>query len=390
MCYHRIMMKPSWAKDLAFIAAFSLGSTLLLWLPFLLHLDSFWGITLPSGGFSVILRNFDGLNYIVVAKSLYDPNSIAGFPQLSLPAIYFASHFPLYPLFINAVAPVFGHLYGMLAVTVVFTVFAAWAFYTILVRLNLSLQPLWLALLFLILPARFLIVRSVGAPETLFIFLLFVALYFFIRGTQTNHDADFWIAGLAGAAAQLTRSPGILFFLAMVFYVTWEYVVHKRLLWKAYPLLLIPLSLAGLFFYFDKTYGDFLAYFHSGNNIHLTFPPFAVFNSGQFWVGSMWLEDVVWVYLIYTVAALVLFTKRLYPMAFFVTTFLAASVFVAHRDIARYTLPIAPFALIAFDQLVSRREFKIAMLIIAVAIYLFALNFTKDNTFPFYDLTAYR
>lgn len=377
-------------SDLVKIAVFALGTTFLLWLPFLLHLPNFWGIDLPAGGFEIILRNFDGLNYIIVAKSLYNPSIIAGFPQINLPPIYFASHFPGYPLLINLFSPALGYLYGMVAITLAFAVASAWAFYLMVKKLNLSNTPLWLTLVFLILPARFLIVRSVAAPETIFIFLVIVAMYFFIRGLQTGHQQDFLITGISGALAQTVKSPGILLFVALGLYCLYEFVANRKLLWKAYPLLLIPLTLLAIFFWYDKSYGDVLAYFHSGDNIHLTLPPFSVFNIQQFWVGTIWLEDLVWLYFIYTAAAIILFKKKLYPLAFFVTVFLAASMMVAHRDIARYSLPITPFAIIAFEDIIKRKEFILALVIIALAIYLFSLNFISGNTFPFYDLTSYR
>ncbi len=77
-----------------------------------------------------------------------------------------------------------------------------------------------------------------------------------------------------------------------------------------------------------------------------------------------------------------LLKQRLYPLAFFVLTYLAAGTLVAHRDISRYLLPISPFVLIAFEKILTSREFKIILPIILLAIYLYAQNFILQNTAP--------
>ena len=83
-------------RDLLTIALFVFLSTFLIWLPHILAIPSFWGFNFPSG-FNTIYRNFDGLEYVIIAKSFYNPNLIALIPQ-SLPDIYYASHFPGFPL----------------------------------------------------------------------------------------------------------------------------------------------------------------------------------------------------------------------------------------------------------------------------------------------------
>ena len=88
-------------------------------------------------------------------------------------------------------------------------------------------------------------------------------------------------------------------------------------------------------------------------------------------------------------AGLLLLKQKLYPLAFFVFTYLIASMFVAHRDISRYTLPIAPFALIAFEKVLVSREFKIVLGILAIAIYLYSQNYLLQNTAPVPDLSVY-
>ena len=139
----------------------------------------------------------------------------------------------------------------------------------------------------------------------------------------------------------------------------------------------------------NQTYGDFWAYFHSGDNIHLTFPPFQVFNKHQFWVGDIWLEDIIYIFILGFLGGITLLKQKLHLLAFFVLTYLAAASLVAHRDISRYLLPVAPFILIAFEKVLTSREFKIILPILLLAIYLYAQNFLLTNIAPIPNLPLF-
>lgn len=368
-------------KDLLLIAALTLAATLIIWLPHILALPNFWGLNF-SNGFSTIYRNFDGLEYVIISKTFYNPDLIASLPQ-SLPANYFASHFPGYAILISLFAPFLGFLKSMLFTSIISTILAVWGFYFLVSKLKLSSHPLFLSFIFLVLPARWLIVHSVGSSEPLFIFLIISALYFFIRFEQTGHFTDIILTGVFGFLAQITRPPGILLFAALSIYLIWQ---HKfsvlRMIGRYIPLLLIPTGLLLIFTWYSISYQDFWAYFKSGDNIHLTFPPFQVFNEGQFWVGDIWLEDIVYIFILGFLGGVLLLKQKLYPLAFFVLTYLAAATLVVHRDLSRYLLPVSPFVLIAFEKILTSREFKIILPIILLAIYLYAQNFILQNTAP--------
>lgn len=360
-------------KDLSILVCATIAITLLVWLPHILSLPNFWGLNFKEG-FSTIYRNFDGLEYIIIAKSFYNPEVIQTLPQ-SLPASYFASHFPGYAILIGIFAPILGYLKSMLFASLLSTILAAFAFYFLVRDFKLSSHPLFLSIIFLVLPARWLIVHSVGSSEPSFILFIILSLYFFMKFEAAGKIQNILFAGIFGMFAQITRPPGILLFIALSSYLFWR----RRF---SLPLLLIPLGLLGIFLLFNQSYGDLWAYFHSGDNIHLTFPAFAVFNKSQFWVGDIWLEDIVYIFLMGFLGGLMLLKQKLYPPAFFVLTYLLAAVFVAHRDISRYVLPISPFILIAFEKALTSREFKIILPIILLAIYLYAQNFILGNTAP--------
>lgn len=382
-------------KSLLLLSLILIGITILIYLPYLLRIN-LYGLDFSSG-ISTIYKNFDGLEYIVIAKSFYNPSLIAKIPQ-NLPAAYFASHFPLYPTFIFILSPLLGFLKSMVAVTFIFTILSVWIFYLFVKNFHLSSQPFWLSTVFMILPARWLIVHSIGSPEPVFIFFIICSFYSFLKFEVSKAYPWIWLCTLTGALAVLTRPPGILLFIAYFIFIHGRLVLqikHYNFIHsikshlKYFPLLLMPIGLLGIFYLYSQTYGDFLAYFHSGDNIHLMFPPYQVFNKAQFWVGDIWLEDIVYIFLLGFFAATYLLKEKLYPMAIFLFTYLGASILVAHRDISRYTLPIIPFAIIAFEKVLISKEFKIALCIVSLGIYLYAQNFLLNNTAPVPNLSLF-
>lgn len=380
-------------RDCIILTIITIFLTLLVWLPHMLALPNFLGLDFKEG-FATIYRNFDGLEYVIIAKSFYNPAIIANLPQ-TLSANYYAAHFPGYALLILLFSPFLGFLKSMIFVSLIFTISSVVIFYLLVKNFKLTHSPLFLSFIFLILPARWLIVHSVGSAEPVFIFFVITAMYFFLRFEESKRPLFILLTGVFGMLAQLTRPPGILLFLALIFYIIWKIINQKggNILNRTisnissyYPLLLIPLSLLGVFYLYSVTYHDFFAYFHSGDNIHLTFPPFQVFNLHQFWVGSAWLEDIIYIFILGFLGGLMLLKQKFFPLAFFVLTYLSASAFVAHRDISRYVLPLFPFVIIAFEKILTSREFKIVFAILALAIYLYTQNFLLANTAPIPNL----
>lgn len=250
-------------------------------------------------------------------------------------------------------------------------------------------NAIWLTILFSVLPARWLIVRSVGSPEPIFVALILASMYHF-------NKKQYWLAGILGAASQLTKSPAILLFIAYTCVlvsgrlkelatnhdaVKWV----KTLEYKAYPILLIPLSLFGLFLVYKDKFGDFFAYFNSGDNLHLFFPPFQIFNYAQPWVSTHWLEEIIFIYMIGALGVIKLIQKKEIALAWFTGIFFATVLFVSHRDLMRYSLPVLPFLYVAYSEVLTSKEFKIIMAILIVPIFLFAYAFIANNAMPISD-----
>lgn len=373
-------------KDVIILSSATILLTLAIWLPHILRLN-FYGLNFAEG-FNTIYRNFDGIEYIIIAKSFYNERLIASLPQ-ELPHTYYAAHFPLYSWMLLPFAPFIGFLKSMILVSLASTIAAVIAFYYLVRDFKLTNHPLWLSLLFLVLPARWLAAHSVGSSEPLFIFFTILAFYFFLKFEEHKKLLFITLTGVFGLLAQLTRPPGILLFIAIGVYLFWKY--HKenigeftKSIFSYFPLALIPLSLLAVFMLYGSVYNDFFAYFHSGDNIHLSFPPYQIFNSSQYWVGSIWLEDVIYIYMLGLLAGLILLKNQaLRPAGIYALTYVAASLFIAHRDISRYVLPVFPFVLIAFEKVLVTKEFKIVIGIIILGIYLYAQNFLLQNTAPY-------
>ena len=359
-------------KRLIPLILISFVPTLLIWIPFIFRLPEFWNIPLTQNGLATIVSNFDGPLYLVVAKSFYSAEYIKANFQFPLPVEYYVAHFPLFPIMIRVLGLLINYPYAMLIVTLASSVLALY-FFNKLAKMYVSVnEALFLTTIFAIFPARWLIVRSVGSPEPFFVAAIIASLYYF-------KNKNFLWAGIWGALAQFTKSPAILLFASYIIYFIWQ----KKYEWKKYlPILFIPISLVLVFVYYFLATGDPLAYFHSGDNIHLFFPPFQIFNYSAPWVGTFWLEEVIFIYLIGTMGVYKLIAKKEYELASFAGIFFFSTLFVSHRDLMRYVLPIVPFLIIGFSEQLLKKEFKIALAIIVIPIYLFSLAFISQNVMP--------
>ena len=376
-------------RRLLSIVIISLLPTFLIWLPFFLRVERFWKIPLPKNGMATIVANYDGPLFTVVAKTFYDKAMITQNYEFPLPAEYYAAHFPLFPILIKISSFILGFPYALLGVTLASSILAIYFFNKFIKEFVGSKGALWITFVFSILPARWLIVRSVGSAEPLFLAAIIASVYYFRK-------KNYWLAGIWGATAQLTKSAGILLFIAYAGALLFPKIKNlatepisawKRSLQlkKIYPILLIPFSLLGLFIYYKIRLNDFLAYFHSGDNIHLFFPPFQVFDYSAPWVGTFWLEEIIFVYLFGILGLLALIRQKRKVLAWFVGIFFATTLFVSHRDLIRYSLPIVPFLFAAWGDTINKKDFRIVIAVLLIPIYLFSLAYISQNVMPISD-----
>ena len=361
-----------------------LASTLVVWLPFLLRVGSWYGLKIENSNMQYVYRNFDGPLYIIVAKTFYNPKLIEKIGlELPISPNYFAAHLPLYPILIRGVRELVGltglrvngleYLKSMVFVNLAATVFLSLFFYFFLKKFKLTTKPLLLVAVFLFLP-KFLVVRSIGAPESLFLLLILISLYFFEK------ENYLW-AGLAGAFAVVTKTPGILLFFAYVLVFLERWLKMKKISWLWVSVLLIPLALLAVFSWYYRQYGDFFAYFHSGDNIHLALP-FSVFNFQKVWVGTAWLEEIIFYFFLYGLTVYSLKNSRYRSLYYFSLVFYIGIILVQHRDISRYSLPLWPMAIIGLEKFFTSKKFLTVFMILLLAIYFYSWNFIVFNAMP--------
>jgi len=371
----------------------ALFSLFLIWTPFLLKLKTFWGIDFSGRTMSTIVANFDGINFLVVAKTLYNPKIIEVNYASILSGrenLYFSAHYPLFPLVVKAFDMFLTGPNALLAAIVLSNILLSaalfWFFKLVSTKNNVAL---YLTLIALFIPARMLSMRGVGSNESLFIFFVLTSLIASVKGKH-------WLSAILGSLGVMTRSPGILLLGAYMMPVVIDLWRKRQVAWKTYiPYLLIPLSLVSLWLYYGITFGDFLAYFKVGGNINLYFPPFLVFGSHFDWVSGMWLEDILYTYVFYATGIILFINnlvknrKELKVVGYFGIIYLTMLFFIVHRDISRYALPIAPLAIAGFSPYLNSKYVKYGLAILLIPIFLYSFNFIINNVQPVMDWSAF-
>ncbi len=328
-------------------------------------------------GTKTIYQNFDGPYYIVVAKAWYNKEIIRNMFSFALPLEYYPAHFPLYPLLINLVNLLgLNHLQAMVMVNLLATVACTYVIYKIAEEHKWG-DPFWITLAWLFWWPRMWAVRSVGSPETLFILAVVSSLYFFGK-------KKYWLSGITGGLAVLTKSPGIILLVAYCLLPVINYLKTKKIDFKIWPVGIIGLTFLALSYFFFLKTGDFWAYFHTGDNIHLQLLPFKIFDANQGWVGSIWLEEIIWIYLLAGIGIYRALKKDL-VWGIFGAVFYVLILFVSHRDIARYSLPLVPVVLLGFAEIFSRKEVKWALGLLIIPLFFYTINFVLHNAVAISD-----
>lgn len=314
---------------------------------------------------SVVFRYWDGPNYLYVAKTLYNiPANHPFVPYDTTPA-YFACHLPLYPLLIRLFSYIQGYLGAMLTVTLFCTGVATALFYALLKETGAVRSPFWSAVISLFVPIRWMLYHSVGASEPLFLALVFGSMLAFLR---KRYALAFMLCGLSAT----TRIVGVLFGLAYLLLL-----LHQKR-WKLLPwLAIIPIPLLLVFSFYAWRYGDFWAYFHWNAKL-LHARPMEVLMAYAGNNNPEHAELYLMMYVIYGLGVMLLWR---WPLFFWYSlVFYVFNLFVYHEDLSRYYIPIAPLAIVvAFDQVLSTRAFKIVFPLLIYGVYLYSWPLLEKN-----------
>lgn len=343
-------------------------------------------IGFPRTTLETVFANYDGPNYMVIAKCGYVKNCIATKFSLPQPLEYYPAHFPGFPLLIKYFSLYTSTPKAMLIVGLLGSILLTLTSYH-LFKMYLSPKlAYYLAILMLFFPGRLLVLRIVGAPETWFIGMTLLSIILFQR-------RRYFLSAFIAALSLFLKSPGILLFAAYLCMAIFDWLKYKDIksLFNKYFIYLVgPLTVFIIFYLYFLETGDFFAYFHSGDNIHLNLLPYLVFISNHTWINTVWLEDVLYIYLIAFIGLSRIHKKFKFNLVFvYPFIYTLATIFIAHRDISRYIAPVYPFLFLGFGRYLFRKNTRLIFWILLPAVLLYAINFVIGNVSPIADWTPY-
>ena len=361
------------------IALISFLPPFFIYLPFILKIKNLLFLNINKDGMLNIYRNWDGPSYLVVAKSFYNPKIITKLLFSPLPATYFSAHFPLYPLLIKITSFIFPLTQAGIIVNLIAGFFLNLFFFEFIK--NRTKNPYFLTFVFTILPARSFVTRVIIAPETLLSFFTLLSVISFRKKQYLK-------ASLFLTAALLTKFQIIILAFAYGFVFIKQFIEDKKinlLVQKAVFLAISAIAVLILFYFFELKFGNFWAYFEAQNTNDLTISlPFSQFNSKATWIKSIWLEDLIFYYLLGFMLVFKVYEQRKKKMETFLfsTFYLLFLAFLPQRDITRFSFPLMPFFFETFSSLFEKKYVKLAILSTLPAIFFYTLNFILGNQAP--------
>ena len=359
------------------LSALTILFSVIFWFIFYFNLPGKIGFNNVS--LETIFFNYDGPNYMIIAKCGYNKDCIGPNFSLPQPLEYYPAHLPGYPILINFVSNFISTPKAMILVTLSGSVFLTLILYEFLKLFIKEKTAFWLSILFIFFPGRLFVLRQIGAPETWFLATIIASIFYFKKD-------KYLIAAIFAAITQSLKSPGILLFASYGIVAIYELIKNKDFIGvfkKYFWFILTPITIFTIFNLYRLQTGDFWAYFNSGDNFHLNKLPYLVFISTKSWIGTIWLEEIIYIYLFAIYGVFLLFKKYKFDIVpVFTALFTLATLLVSHRDISRYISPIYPFLLLAFAKTLNKKSFKIIILILIPAILLYAINYVTGNVAP--------
>jgi hypothetical protein len=76
-------------------------------------------------------------------------------------------------------------------------------------------------------------------------------------------------------------------------------------------------------------------------------------------------------------------------VAIYGLVYLTALLFIVHRDIARYALPIAPLAILGYGVSYTPKKIPWLLLLILLPVLFYSWNFVQGNVQPIADWTPF-
>lgn len=321
----------------------------------------------------IVYKNWDGPSYVLAAISLYRPeiaaqNNFIHSPDISADWTWLPAHFPAYPLLIRLFSFV-GYFPAMLMISLAFTLLTYLAFYELVKSLKITQNPLWLTLPLIFLSPRWFITSHVGGVESMFLFFLLMFLLYFHRRRHLP-------AAIFLSLAQFTRPHAVFIFLGLGLIILAELKSWRQYL----PYLLVPVTVLAVFAFYRLQTGNFWAFFEAISlTKNLQAIPFKTFSFPAPNIETFWQEVNAYDFVLYLASCLFMFHKKFWRFGVISLTYFIPLIFLQHSDISRYAIPLLPFAFIAFSEIIEKKAFTLATLLMSPAIYLYAINFMDHN-----------
>ena len=370
-------------RSLFLLVLISLIPVIAIYLPFALHLKSFWEIPLKSSGMQQIFANWDGPNYVLNAITLYDPVEIAKRAFLSRPNEYYAAHFPLFSVLIRLFSPLFGYFWSAVVVQLLTGLLLNIVFYY-WVKSHTK-HPLWLTFAFTVFPPRYLILRAVIAPELLLVLCVIGILYFWQKDKPL-------LSGAIAFIAVLIKFQALIFVPVFILALGEKWYRERKLKinYLLSPLLPI-LGYGTIALFYQQKFSNWNAYFLAQKLVGMGMSiPFGMFNYAERWVSANLMETTA-LYFIVMMILLVKISKD-FPRIHFWFTFCYIGMLsvIPQVDIMRLAMPLAPVFFFAFHEALSSKHFKYGLILSLPFIYLHTINFIMTNQAPIADWGLFR
>ncbi|MFA6392413.1 MAG: mannosyltransferase family protein [Patescibacteria group bacterium] len=161
--------------------------------------------------------------------------------------------FPAYPALIKLLSLIFGeYILSGWVVSAVFLFLAMLMFYKLVHEFHPKINPYYPIIFLLLFPTAFFL--NAVYTESTFLFFSIATFFYLLK-------RKFWLAGLFGMFAALTRINGILLIIPFIWELYQHLRVSKKTKFTFLSSLLVPLGTAIFFFYHYIRFGDFLLFF---------------------------------------------------------------------------------------------------------------------------------
>lgn len=307
--------------------------------------------------------NWDSVHYIDIAENGY---SYEGKGDLA--NIVF---FPLYPFLIFLFSFIFIN-FKLTAwlLSVAFLIFAAYFLVKLTKRFHKKIKLFEPVLFLLIFPAAFFL--NAIYTESLFLFLSIAVFYF-------SFKKNFWLAGIFGLLAALTRVTGILLFVPVFMEFVKVYKLKNILNKNLIPVFFIPLGTFLFLLFHYLSFDNFLLFFEVesswGRSFEFNESHFSFFSPASI---SNFILDMLYLIFALTASGLIFLKIRKSYGVYMLLTILVAVSTGTLMSIGRYILVLFPMFiwLASFKSNYLKLGWAfISILLLALNILLFVNNY---------------